>query len=53
MNAMTDKRRISLGNPSTRNGAVYVVRTEEELFRIAVELEYPRLYGDGIAVTSL
>jgi hypothetical protein len=53
MNAMRNKRRISLGNPSTRSGAVYAVRTEEELFQMAVELEYLRLYEDGIPVTSL
>lgn len=50
---MRNKHVTRFGNPSTRNGAVYVVSDQEGLFQTAVDLEYLRLYVDDIPITPL
>jgi hypothetical protein len=48
---MKRESRIRLGNPATSSGAVYVVQNQADLLQMALELEYLRLFEDGIPIT--
>ena len=50
---MTNHRRISLGDPASPGGAKYVVENLNDLFQMAVEFEYLRLYKNNVPITPL
>lgn len=50
---MRNKHVTRFGNPNTPGGARYVVSDQEGLFQTAVDLEYLRLYEEGIPIMPL
>src|SRR5258708_17062688 len=50
---MKNRRRISLGDPFSPGGSTYIVRSQDDLFQMAVDFEYMRLLKEEIVVTPL
>jgi hypothetical protein len=49
---MIEKKSISLGNPFSPGGSVYVARSTDDLLSMAVDFEYLRLHEENIIVTT-
>lgn len=49
---MIEKKSISLGNPYSPRGSVYVARSTDDLLSMAVDFEYLRLHEENTIVTA-